>query len=987
MSCANSSPRLRFGSAESSPVLNTASKFARKLLGSRNDRLLRRYQHTVEQINALEGQMQALDSDRLAGRTGEFRQQLESGRPLDELLPEAFAVAREASRRFLGMRPFDVQLVGALALHEGKIAEMRTGEGKTLVATLPAYLNALPPGKSVHVVTVNDYLARRDSDWMGRIYRNLGLEVGVITGSDEERAERINAYRADIVYGTNNEFGFDYLRDNMVLSVERKVQNALNFAIVDEVDSILIDEARTPLIISGPTKDDSSLYKRVDAIARKLRQAPPVGEDEIPDGDFTIDEKTRQAYLTEEGTDKVERLLMAAGLMEEGESLYNPIHINLVHHLNASLRAHSLFKLNVDYIIDSEGRVVIVDEFTGRTMSGRRWSDGLHQAVEAKEGVKIQQENQTFASITFQNYFRLYDKLSGMTGTASTEEREFMQIYRLEVVVIPTHMQMVRRDESDLIYLTEKAKYKAILADIEDCKARRQPVLVGTASIESSERLSNMLKKRSIAHEVLNAKRHEQEAQIIAQAGCPEAVTVATNMAGRGTDIVLGGRPDPDGSEGSEESGANGGRTAESNWEKRHAEVLQAGGLRIIGTERHDSRRIDNQLRGRSGRQGDPGSSRFYLSLEDNLMRIFGTDRMSGMMRKLGIKDDEAIEHRLVSKAIENAQSKVEGHNFDVRKHLLEYDDVANDQRRIIYSQRDSLLALENVRATGRAMREGVLDLFFAANFPEEGHGDWDMEQAEKEFAGQFGVAASVGQWMEEEEGAPLRLNPRLLEVIEASRQEKIDAVGAEYFEGFEQFIMLKMLDEHWRDHLAAMDHLRQSVGLRSYAQKNPMHEYKRDAFTMFSNLLDSTQKATVGFLGGIKPATVEEMLERERRHLQEKEAEAELAARQAHAAQAQEGAQPGEIGAQLEKTTLSGLGRRPKKGRKRAAVISGQHKLRPSGPAVQKSTSGASPRSPVPVAAGTAAAGKIARNAPCPCGSGRKYKHCCGAAQQAASS
>ncbi len=852
-------------------MLNTAAKFARKLFGSRNDRLLRRYQRTVDQVNALEGQVSALDADRLAARTGEFRRQLKAGRPLDELLPEAFAVAREASRRFLGMRPFDVQLVGALALHEGKIAEMRTGEGKTLVATLPAYLNALHSDKSVHVVTVNDYLARRDSDWMGQIYRNLGLEVGVITGSDEERADRIKAYRADIVYGTNNEFGFDYLRDNMVLSSERKVQSALNFAIVDEVDSILIDEARTPLIISGPTRDDGSLYKRVDAIARKLHQAPPVGEDEIPDGDFTIDEKTRQAYLTEEGTDKVERLLAAANLMEEGESLYNPIHTNLVHHLNASLRAHSLFKLNVDYIIDAERRVVIVDEFTGRTMPGRRWSDGLHQAVEAKEGLEVQQENQTFASITFQNYFRLYDKLSGMTGTASTEEREFMQIYQLEVVVIPTHKEMVRRDESDLIYLTEQAKYKAILADIEDCKVRRQPVLVGTASIESSERLSKLLKELSIDHEVLNAKRHEQEAQIITQAGCPGSVTVATNMAGRGTDIVLGGRPDPVGSEGAEEGSGDSVGAAESSWKKSHAEVLQAGGLRIIGTERHDSRRIDNQLRGRSGRQGDPGSSRFYLSLEDNLMRIFGTDRMTGMMRKLGIQDDEAIEHRLVSKAIENAQSKVEGHNFDVRKHLLEYDDVANDQRRIIYSQRDSLLMLENVRSIGCAMREEVLDLFLAEHFPEDTNEDWDTGRAEEEFAGQFGVAAPVGQWMEEEEGTPLRLRTRLLEVIEASRQEKIDAVGADYFEGFEQFIMLKMLDEHWKDHLASMDHLRQSVGLRSYAQKNPMHEYKRDAFAMFSNLLNETQRATVRFLGGIKPATVEEMLERERQHQAEK--------------------------------------------------------------------------------------------------------------------
>ena len=971
-------------------MLDTAAKFARKLFGSRNDRLLRRYQHTVDQVNALEGQMRTLESDRLAARTGEFRQQLESGRPLDELLPEAFAVAREASRRFLGMRPFDVQLVGALALHEGKIAEMRTGEGKTLVATLPAYLNALHPDKSVHVVTVNDYLARRDSDWMGQIYRNLGLEVGVITGSDEERADRIHAYKADIIYGTNNEFGFDYLRDNMVLSSERKVQSALNFAIVDEVDSILIDEARTPLIISGPARDDGSLYKKVDAIARKLRQAPPVGEDEIPDGDFTVDEKTRQAYLTEEGTDKVELLLTAANLMEEGESLYNPIHINLVHHLNAALRAHSLFKLNIDYIIDTKGRAVIVDEFTGRTMPGRRWSDGLHQAIEAKEGLEVQQENQTFASITFQNYFRLYDKLSGMTGTASTEEREFMQIYRLEVVVIPTHKEMVRRDEGDLIYLTEQAKYNAILADIEDCKTRQQPVLVGTASIESSERLSKLLKKRGIDHEVLNAKRHEQEAQIIAQAGCPEAITVATNMAGRGTDIVLGGLPDSAGLEGAEETSENSGQAAASTWQENHAEVLKAGGLRIIGTERHDSRRIDNQLRGRSGRQGDPGSSRFYLSLEDNLMRIFGTDRMTGMMRKLGIQEDEAIEHRLVSKAIENAQNKVEGHNFDVRKHLLEYDDVANDQRRIIYSQRDSLLVLENVRAIGGALREEVLDLFLAEHFPEEGNEDWDTERAEKEFAGQFGVSAPVGQWLEEEEGTPSRLKPRLLKVIEASRQEKVGAVGAEYFEGFEQFIMLKMLDEHWKDHLAAMDHLRQSVGLRSYAQKNPMHEYKRDAFTMFSTLLNETQSAAVRFLGGIKPATVEEMLERERQHQAEKEAEAELAAQQAHAAQAEEETQPEEGRARWEKTALASLARRrPKKGRKRAATLSRQQKPRPpnsAGPPPPP-TQKASVRPPaLPVARAGAAAGKVARNAPCPCGSGRKYKHCCGAAQKAAS-
>ncbi|HEX7026749.1 MAG TPA: preprotein translocase subunit SecA, partial [Gammaproteobacteria bacterium] len=820
------------------------STIFRKVFGSRNDRTIKRLRKIVAQINALEKEIASLSDEALAAKTVEFRQRLSDGATPDSLLPEAFAVVREAGSRVLNMRHFDVQLIGGMVLNDGKIAEMRTGEGKTLVATLAAYLNALP-GKGVHVVTVNDYLAKRDAEWMGQIYRFLGLSVGVVIpgmSHDEKQA----AYAADITYGTNNEFGFDYLRDNMAFSVEHKMQRALNFAIVDEVDSILIDEARTPLIISGPTNDNSELYKKINAVIPRLKKQ----ETEDGPGDFTLDEKVRQAYLTEEGHDHVESLLVKHGILKEGESLYDSANIVLVHHIDAALRAHFLYTRDVHYVVEND-EVVIVDEFTGRKMPGRRWSEGLHQAIEAKEGVLIQNENQTLASITFQNYFRLYQKLSGMTGTADTEAYEFQQIYGLEVVVIPTHKPMQRQDEVDQVYLTQPEKFEAIIEDIEDCRKRQQPVLVGTASIEASEHLSGMLKKKGVSHEVLNAKQHQREAAIIAQAGRPGAVTIATNMAGRGTDIVLGGNLNTELAELGDDTGEAQIEAVKQAWQQRHDEVIAAGGLRIIGTERHESRRIDNQLRGRSGRQGDPGSSRFYLSLQDNLMRIFASERVSSIMQKLGMEQGEAIAHPWVSRAIENAQRKVEAHNFDMRKNVLEYDDVANDQRKVIYSQRNELMESEDISETISIIREDVIEATISehiapGSMPEQ----WNVKALEDAIEHGFGERLPIKEWLDSDSALheePLR--ERIHTILNDAYQAKENLIGSPQMRRLEKLVMLQVLDNHWKEHLAAMDYLRQSIGLRGYAQKNPKQEYKREAFEMFSRLLDGIKTEVVRIL------------------------------------------------------------------------------------------------------------------------------------------
>ena len=810
------------------------NRLARKIFGSRNERLIKRYRKVVDQINALEDEISALSDEALRAKTDEFRKRHAEGESLDDLLPEAFAVVREAGKRVLEMRHFDVQLIGGMVLHEGKIAEMRTGEGKTLVATLAAYLNAIP-GKGVHVVTVNDYLARRDAEWMSQLYGFLGMSTGIIV-SGLSAEERRQAYAADITYGTNNEFGFDYLRDNMAFSMAERVQRELNYAIVDEVDSILIDEARTPLIISGPTSDNTDLYLKFNELVQHLE---PQQEENGP-GDFTIDEKNKQVLLTEAGQDRVEQLMHERGILKEGESLYDVQNIGLLHHLNAALRAHNLFQKDVDYIV-KDGEVVIVDEFTGRTMPGRRWSDGLHQAIEAKEGVKIQNENQTLASITFQNYFRLYDKLAGMTGTADTEAYEFQQIYGLEVVVIPTHRPMIRDDMNDLIYLTAEEKFDAIIEDIKFCVENRRPVLVGTASIEVSEYLSKLLKKQGIRHEVLNAKQHEREAHIIAQAGRPGAVTIATNMAGRGTDIVLGGslkaelealgeNPDPAEVE-----------RVKAEWQKRHDEVVAAGGLHIIGTERHESRRIDNQLRGRAGRQGDPGSSRFYLSLEDNLMRIFASDRFKGMMQKLGMQKGEAIENSMVTRAIENAQRKVEAHNFDIRKNLLEYDDVANDQRKVIYEQRRELLEADDVSEMVTSIRHDVIDAVISQFIPPGSLDEqWDIEGLARELESEFGLQLDLKGWLESEpELDEEALRERIIEAADRRYAEREAELTPELMRHIEKDILLQVLDTHWKEHLAEMDYLRRGIGLRGFAQKNPKQEYKREAFEMFEQMLE----------------------------------------------------------------------------------------------------------------------------------------------------
>lgn len=805
--------------------------------------MLRRYRSIVQKINAYSKTYGQLSDEDLRAKTAEFKRRLENGEKPDDILPEAFAIVREAAERVLGMRHYDVQLVGGLVLHEGNISEMRTGEGKTLVATLPVYLNALT-GLGVHVVTVNDYLARRDSQWMGRIYEFLGLSTGLII-SQLSTQERQQAYAADITYGTNNEFGFDYLRDNMAFRDEDKVQRGLHYAIVDEVDSILIDEARTPLIISGASEDSSDLYKKINALVPRLQLQKP----ENGDGHFTIDEKSKQIHLTESGHEAVERILEAGNLLPAGSSLYDVGNIGLMHHVIAALRAHYLFVRDVDYIVNGD-EVTIVDEFTGRTMEGRRWSDGLHQALEAKEGVKIQSENQTLASITYQNYFRLYTKLSGMTGTADTEASEFMQIYGLEVIIIPTHKVMARVDKPDKVYLTSKEKFDAVIDDIKRKKEKGQPVLVGTASIETSEYLSRLLKKNSILHQVLNAKHHEKEAHIIARAGEPGTVTIATNMAGRGTDIVLGGSIQEELTQ-FQKADSSQEAAIREQWEQQHNEVLKAGGLHIIGTERHESRRIDNQLRGRSGRQGDPGSTRFYLSLEDNLMRIFASKKISGLMQKLGMQEGEAIEHPWVTKAIANAQKKVESHNFDTRKNLLEYDNVANDQRKVIYEQRNQLMGVSSIRdIIDNLWEEQVTELIGQYIIPGSLEEQWDITNLETSLYEVFGMHLPVQKWLEEdnslyEEVLIERIQKETKQMYDNNRQR----LGDEIISNIEKDVMLSMLDTNWKDHLSAMDYLRQGVSLRGYAQKDPKQEYKKEAFEMFTEMLSSIKRDVISIL------------------------------------------------------------------------------------------------------------------------------------------
>jgi preprotein translocase subunit SecA len=825
------------------------SKVLKKIFGSSNDRLLKTYQKTILLINQLEDELVTLSDEELKHKTVDFKQRLDSGEVLDDILPYAFAVVREASKRVLQMRHFDAQLLGGIALHQGKISEMRTGEGKTLVATLPAYLNALS-GSSVHVITVNDYLAKRDANWMGKVFEFLGMTVGVnLSGQDHEQKQ--SAYAADITYGTNNEFGFDYLRDNMVFQKSDKVQRDLSFAIVDEVDSILIDEARTPLIISGQADDNTELYLKINAVASKLKKgeqkSEQENEEEEEDGDFTVDEKSNQVVLTERGYENAEQFLLSAGLLANEGSLYDPTNISLIHHVYAALRAHNLFFKDQHYVIQNQ-EIVIVDEFTGRMMAGRRWSDGLHQAVEAKEGVKIQKENQTLASITFQNYFRMYDKLAGMTGTADTEAFEFQQIYGLETVIIPTHRDMIREDKMDQIYKTSKERYNAVLIDIKDCYARGQPVLVGTTSIENSEFISTLLDQEELSHQVLNAKQHDREAEIIAQAGRPKMITIATNMAGRGTDIVLGGiHTDSD---------------QEGEWQERHDKVLALGGLHIIGTERHESRRIDNQLRGRSGRQGDSGSSRFYLSLEDSLLRIFASDRVAAIMDRLKLPEGEAIEHPWVTKAIENAQRKVEGRNFDIRKQLLEFDDVANEQRKVIYEQRNALLDSIDTVDMVTGMRDGAIEDLVDGFIPQGSlEEQWDVPGLETALLTEYTLEADLGKLMDEATELEVQ---GLVDEIKTRAQKfydgKMTDAPTEAVQQYERSVMLQSIDAHWRDHLAALDHLRQGIHLRGYAQKNPKQEYKREAFELFSLLLQTVRNEVTKLLMSVRIRSAEEV-------------------------------------------------------------------------------------------------------------------------------
>ena len=898
-----------------------------RIFGSRNDRLLRQFQKSVARINALEPQMEALSDAELQAKTPEFRQRLAEGATLDQILPEAFAVCREASRRVLGMRHYDVQLIGGMVLHSGRIAEMRTGEGKTLVATLPVYLNALS-GKGVHLVTVNDYLARRDAAWMGKLYTWLGMSVGVVYPG-MPHSDKKGAYGADITYGTNNEYGFDYLRDNMALSKEDRFQRGLNFAIVDEVDSILIDEARTPLIISGPGDESPELYLQVNAIIPRLSRQE---KEDDEDGDYWVDEKQKQVHLTERGMEHAEQLLRQAGLVGEEDSLYSPTNLAVVHHLNAGLRAHALYQRDVDYIV-RDGDVIIVDEFTGRTLAGRRWSEGLHQAVEAKEGVQIQRENQTLASITFQNYFRMYSKLAGMTGTADTEAYEFQSIYGLEVAVIPTHRPMVRKDHPDLVYLTKEAKFNAVLADIKDCHDRGQPALVGTTSIETSEMLAQQLAAAGVPHEVLNAKQHEREAQIVAQAGRPKAITIATNMAGRGTDIVLGGSLEAELQELGEDATEMDRARVKAEWQKRHDEVLALGGLHIIGTERHESRRIDNQLRGRSGRQGDAGSSRFYLSLEDNLMRIFAADWVKNAMRKMGMKDDEVIESGMVSKQIQNAQRKVEAHNFDIRKNLLDYDDVANDQRKVVYQQRNELLESESVQDAIEAIREDVIIETVRRHVPENSiDAQWDIEGLERALAEEFGIEAQVAAAVEasnhEIDDAGV-----LEHVLAASREHfagREQQIGPEIMRSLEKHLMLNVLDQNWKEHLARMDYLRQGIHLRGYAQKQPKQEYKRESFELFTELLEKVKREVTQLLARVRVRSEDEIAELEAQDRQRMEAQANRM--------------------QFQHPDMGGYG-----ADEEAAEAQG--------------AAGANLRT----------GAKVGRNEPCPCGSGKKYKQCHG--------
>jgi preprotein translocase subunit SecA len=902
------------------------NKILSKIFGTRNQRLIKSMYKVVGIINGLEPQFQQLSDEQLRAKTDEFRQRFQGGESLQQLLPEAFATVREASVRTLAMRHFDVQLIGGMVLHDGKIAEMRTGEGKTLVATLPAYLNALTGG-GVHIVTVNDYLAKRDAEWMGPIYRFLGLTVGVNLPNMQYQDKKL-AYEADITFGTNNEFGFDYLRDNMAFALENRVQRDLVYAIVDEVDSILIDEARTPLIISGPTEEGSELYVRINAMIPQLKQQQePNGP-----GDFSIDEKVKQVYLTEEGHQQVEKLFADAGLLRSGESLYDLNNILLLHHLNAALRGNVMYHRDVDYIV-KEGKVIIVDEHTGRLMSGRRWSEGLHQAVEAKEGVKIENENQTLATITFQNYFRLYNKLAGMTGTADTEAYEFQQIYGLEVVVIPTNQPVIRKDSSDQVYLTASGKFNAIIEDIKRRHQQAQPILVGTASIEASEHLSSLLQKQKVPHQVLNAKYHEKEAKIIAQAGRPGGVTIATNMAGRGTDIVLGGNfeaevaalEDP-----TEEDIAK----IKTDWKARHEKVVAAGGLHVLGTERHESRRIDNQLRGRSGRQGDPGSSQFYLSLEDNLMRIFAPERFATMMRKLGMQDDQPIESPLVTRAIENAQRKVEGRNFDIRKELLQFDNVANDQRRVIYSQRYELMAAENIAdSISGIIGDVVQDTINQYIPPESLEEQWDIPGLEQQLTKDFGLNANIKLWLEQDESLhEENLRERIIVEVEKIYKQKEEQLGPLVMRQLEKSVMLQSLDSHWKEHLAAMDLLRQGIHLRGYAQKNPTQEYKRECFDMFTRMLGSIKHHIISTLCTIQMSADQGVQAFEEQHQ----------------------SQPALLdNMQFRHATMS-LAKSPQDGDEEAGELE-------------------------VIETYTRAAPKVGRNEPCPCGSGRKYKHCHG--------
>ncbi|KAF7775503.1 preprotein translocase subunit SecA [Pseudoalteromonas citrea] len=892
-----------------------------KIFGSRNDRTIKNLRKTVALINALEEQYAALTDEQLKAKTAEFRTRFEQGTSLDDILPEAFATVREASKRVYKMRHFDVQMIGGIVLHQGRISEMRTGEGKTLTATLPAYLNGLT-GKGVHVITVNDYLAKRDAETNRSLFEFLGLSVGCnVPGMMPEQKKQ--AYKADITYGTNNEFGFDYLRDNMAFSIEERVQRPLYYAVVDEVDSILIDEARTPLIISGPAEDSSALYTQINKIVPSLILQDKEDEEGVEgDGDFTIDEKSKQVHLTERGQLNVEELLLEHKLIEEGDSLYSAASITLLSHVYAALRAHKLYQKDVDYVV-KDNEVIIVDEHTGRTMEGRRWSEGLHQAVEAKEGVRIQNENQTLASITFQNYFRIYDKLAGMTGTADTEAFEFQSIYGLDTVVIPTNKPMVRDDRADLVYLTQEEKFEAILEDIKGCQERGQPVLVGTVSIESSEYLSHFLRKEKIEHNVLNAKFHEQEADIVADAGLPGKVTIATNMAGRGTDIVLGGNWQSDLAKldnPSEEKIAE----VKSKWQETHDAVLAAGGLHIIGTERHESRRIDNQLRGRSGRQGDAGSSRFYLSMDDALMRIFAGERMTNMMRKLGMQRGEAIEHPWVNRAIENAQRKVEARNFDIRKQLLEYDDVANDQRRVVYEQRNELLEEGDISETINAIRSDVLNGTIDQFIPPQSLAEmWDIKGLEERIKGDFLIELPIEKWLADDEKLyEEKLRDRINEEVEQSYKDKEQMVGPDVLRQFEKAIMLQSLDQHWKDHLAAMDHLRQGIHLRGYAQKNPKQEYKRESFELFSEMLENLKVDVVGILSKVQVRAEEDVEKVEQQHRRSEQAPKEYQ----HAEAEQVG---GEV---------------------------------PEG---------------VTVAARTDV--KVGRNEACPCKSGKKFKQCCG--------